>query len=104
MSIRNLPSWRARAACRGADITEFFGPEGERAEDREAREERVKREYCRPCPVRTDCLLDAYDGSRRGGHAKTGVWGGTGEDERSTLRRSYLRHTVKERRAARETA
>jgi WhiB family redox-sensing transcriptional regulator len=96
----NTLHWMDAAACKGAELEEFFGPQGETAENRTKREARVTATYCAHCPVRDECLLDSFDGTRRGGWAKHGVWGGTGEDERVKARRNHKRKSRKVRATA----
>ena len=45
--------------------------------------QREAREFCRACPVRTECLAHALDQ-----RIEFGVWGGTTERERRALLRS----------------
>lgn len=74
--------WRQRAACRDMDAELFF-PVGNtgvaliQAED-------AKR-VCRSCLVSDDCLEWALT------LGEIGVWGGTTEDERKTLKRRRQR-------------
>lgn len=79
--------WQDTAACRGEDLVLFFGPDGERAPEREIREEKAKR-ICWGCPVRTECL--DYAVSRP---EKYGTYGGLNEDERASERRRRQRRT-----------
>jgi len=77
MTIRT--QWRDFAACRDADADLFFpvGPMGPGL-----RQIDQAKRICRACPVQAACLAWAID------HGITsGVWGGTTEDERRTLRR-----------------
>ena len=63
--------WQERAACAGAPVTLFFpSAEGNRT----SAMRRIAAHYCRPCPVREQCLAStmALDPSRR-----YGLWGGT---------------------------
>lgn len=77
-------SWTDWAACKGEDLSLFFGAEGERPPARDAREERARR-YCRICPVRRQCLEHAVAGY------EWGFWGGTSENDRIKIRRSRTR-------------
>ena len=86
------PNWRRLAACRGADRALFFGDWGEKPEAQAAREAKAKA-VCEGCPVRRECLTLAVLTPVR-----YGVWGGTGERERTQIRRNYLRR--QQRRAA----
>jgi WhiB family redox-sensing transcriptional regulator len=67
-------NWRAAARCRTTDAEGLFVTG---ARQREARE------FCRACPVRTECLAHALDQ-----RIEFGVWGGTTERERRALLRS----------------
>jgi WhiB family redox-sensing transcriptional regulator len=77
--------WQDRAACKGADVVLFFGPDGERQPERDIRERKAKA-LCGACPVRMECL--GYADSRP---EKYGTWGGLNEDERSAERRRRMR-------------
>jgi WhiB family redox-sensing transcriptional regulator len=85
----DLPSpswgWQENAACRGEDITVFFGRDGETRAEREAREPETKK-ICDRCPVHAECL--DYAVSRP---EKYGTWGGLNEDQRGAERRRRLR-------------
>jgi len=86
-------AWAKRAACRGRDLHLFFGRPGERADERELRE-KMAIVLCGRCPVRAQCLQAAFEGKE-----DSGVWGGLGEDERRSRRRSWLKRTSFERKA-----
>ncbi len=78
-------AWQLNGACRQADPTVFFHPEGERGPTRLARDLAAKA-ICARCPVIQQC----------GAHALQvrepyGVWGGLTEDERE---RSYADGTI----------
>ncbi|MFI7691731.1 WhiB family transcriptional regulator [Nonomuraea sp. NPDC049655] len=77
-------SWQERAACRGEDLTLFFGADGERGEAKDRRE-RVAKAVCSGCPVRRECLDYALSVPE-----KYGVWALT-EDERARERRRRMR-------------
>jgi hypothetical protein len=68
--IANPDAWLTRAACAGMDTDIFFGQETAKA-----------RAICRGCPVRAACLMDAMQSPRI-----FGIWGGTSEKQRSTIR------------------
>ena len=87
VTIPNRPSWawQDAAACRGREILLFFGPDGERQPERDARERKAKA-VCRSCPVQGDCL--AYAVTRP---EKYGTWGGLNEEERASERRRRMR-------------
>lgn len=84
--IRSAPAddatWRANAACLGASIELFMGPEDERVRDR-ARREVVALVLCAACPVRRACLDHALAVPER-----HGVWGGTTSGQRLTTGRN----------------
>lgn len=84
-----MPSWgwQAGAACRGEDLILFFGRDGERTLEREARERKAKK-VCQFCPVRAACL--DYAVSRP---EKYGTWGAMNEDERASERRKRMRRS-----------
>lgn len=90
--------WQEFAACDGSDMGLFFGPDGERVEEREAREAKAK-EICDGCPVRTDCLTHSLTAPE-----KSGVWGGLNEDERHTERKRRMRRDSAARVKARKAA
>lgn len=73
--------WRARAACSGYPNTLFF-PASDAAE--ESTIERAKA-ICSVCPVIDDCMEYALETNQR-----SGIWGGTSEKERKSLRRKWL--------------
>lgn len=66
-------NWRMAARCRTTDAENLFV--------RGARQ-REARIFCRPCPVRTECLAHALDH-----RVEFGVWGGMTERERRALLR-----------------
>lgn len=65
--------------CRDMGPELFVGPDGEGRRDREYREAQAKA-VCAGCQVRTECLIWALD------HYERGVWGGTSDDDRYTIR------------------
>lgn len=67
-------SWRDEAACRGADVDEFFPERGDSL--------LAARRLCAGCTVRDECLEFALTHS-----IKFGVWGGLSERERRGIRR-----------------
>jgi len=79
-----VTSWRDKAACQAAPGL-FFGPEGEDAHTKRYREAAAIA-ICRECPVIRACFTYAIRRPER-----YGVYGGTGERERSYMRRNYLR-------------
>jgi len=73
-------SWELRAACRALQPTSFFRPTtGESEGERHVRE-RVAKQICSQCPVRSECL--EYSLTAR---ASFGIWGGLNETERREL-------------------
>ncbi|HVM55270.1 MAG TPA: WhiB family transcriptional regulator [Acidimicrobiales bacterium] len=80
--------WRLLASCRNVDPDLFFpvGTTGMAIDQITA-----AKEVCGGCPVSGPCLEFALTTNQ-----DSGVWGGTSEEERRTLRRRWLR----ERRAS----
>lgn len=76
-----VAEWRVRAACAGYPNALFF-PVGENPD--EVSIERAKA-ICSVCPVAADCLAYSLETNQR-----SGVWGGTSEKERKSLRRKWL--------------
>ncbi len=76
--------WRRLAACRGV-ATDLFFPAGDVAPEPVAQAEQAKA-ICRGCVVREECLQFAL-----ATHQEFGVWGGTTESERRTIRRRLRR-------------
>ncbi|MGH8870378.1 MAG: WhiB family transcriptional regulator [Acidimicrobiia bacterium] len=72
--------WRGRAACAGYQHALFF-PVG----DTDASTIERAREICLNCAVTDDCLEYALETNQR-----AGIWGGTTEEERRSLRRKWL--------------
>jgi WhiB family redox-sensing transcriptional regulator len=74
--------WRDLAACRDTDPDLFFpvGTTGPAIE-----QIRSAKEVCGECDVRQPCLEYAL-----GSNQDSGVWGGTSEEERRTLRRQWV--------------
>lgn len=68
------PAWMAEAACRGVDPGLFYPERGAST--------RVPKSICADCPVKVTCLDYAIEQGER-----TGVWGGTSERQRRTIRR-----------------
>jgi WhiB family transcriptional regulator, redox-sensing transcriptional regulator len=71
--------WRAAAKCRGADLTLFFHPDGERGNARRRRQQKAK-QVCSLCPVVTECRAHAVAFEEA-----FGTWGGLSEDDRRGL-------------------
>lgn len=80
-------SWQQKAACSTAHALLFFGPDDEAQAEQEARERQAKA-ICAGCPVRGECLDDAF-----GNGAGHGVWGGLTEAERALEHRRRLRRS-----------
>ncbi|TQM01604.1 WhiB family transcriptional regulator [Pseudonocardia kunmingensis] len=66
-------SWRGAARCRTDNANNLFV---------RGAKQRDARVFCRPCPVRTECLAHALDA-----RIEWGVWGGMTERERRALLR-----------------
>ena len=81
-------SWQTQAACRGEDLTLFFGIDGERG-DAKVRREAVAKSICAECPVLQRCRETAFVLK-----LDSGVWGGLGEDERASERRRRQRRNA----------
>jgi WhiB family transcriptional regulator, redox-sensing transcriptional regulator len=79
----NGAAWRDQAACRHADPDLFF-PAGTTGPMRHQIYE-AKR-ICQACPVRTPCLTWALNHQ-----VASGIWGGTTEEERYTIRIAVIR-------------
>lgn len=75
--MNETPAWMEYGACVGGKTDTFFPAEGQNATQ-------AKR-VCATCPVREPCL--EYALSKR----EFGIWGGTTEEERITLRRKRAR-------------
>jgi WhiB family transcriptional regulator, redox-sensing transcriptional regulator len=76
-------TWHAQAACLAID-PEFFFPNGTSGES--LPQIQSAKSICHACPVREECLEFALT-SRQ----DYGIWGGTTEEERRSLRRSRQR-------------
>ena len=72
--------WKSRAACSGYANTLFFPA----ADAPRGAIEKAKA-ICSTCQVVEDCLEYALETNQR-----AGIWGGTGEEERKSLRRKWL--------------
>ena|GEM_PF-1665055 len=75
-----LTDWKTRAECTGYPNAIFFpGPDApERVIERATA-------VCSVCPVADDCLQYAFEANQR-----SGIWGGTTEQQRKSLRRKWL--------------
>jgi WhiB family redox-sensing transcriptional regulator len=75
-----VTDWKERAACAGYPSNVFF-PMGDAHPGLVARAKAV----CRECPVSEECLEFAFETNQ-----VSGIWGGTTEEERRSLRRKWL--------------
>jgi WhiB family redox-sensing transcriptional regulator len=66
-------NWRSASRCRTSDAEDLFVT---------GRKQREARQFCRVCPVRTECLAHALDQ-----RIEFGIWGGMTERERRALLR-----------------
>ena len=73
LELRGRPRWMRDALCREHPEVDFFPDRGQSLEPARA--------VCGGCMVRGKCLVYALE------HGKHGVWGGTSERERRTIRR-----------------
>lgn len=75
-----VAEWKNRAACSGYPNSLFFP-------STDATGSQVERAVavCHVCPVTEECLEYAFETNQR-----AGIWGGTTEDERKSLRRKWL--------------
>jgi WhiB family transcriptional regulator, redox-sensing transcriptional regulator len=78
----DIEDWRDRSACRDTDPDLFFpiGTTGPAIEQIAA-----AKAVCRACEVQGACLEFALATNQ-----EAGVWGGTSEEERRKLRKSWL--------------
>ncbi len=76
-----VADWRARAACSGYPNAIFFPV----SEDTDQEAVDRARAICAVCPVSQACLEYALESNQR-----AGIWGGTTERERKSLRRRWL--------------
>lgn len=90
-------TWQEDAACWGEPVEFFFGPEGERAQERYQREREAKA-VCALCPVRTECLDFSIGGTvPAGSWQQYGLYGGLTEDERAAERRKRMKAASNQR-------
>jgi WhiB family redox-sensing transcriptional regulator len=85
-------SWRANSLCRDTDPDLFFpiGTTGHAL----TQIERAK-QVCGECPVSMECLEFALETNQ-----DSGIWGGTSEEERRTIRRAQVAQTKAARAAS----
>ncbi len=78
-------TWRKAAICRDTDPDLFFpvGTTGYAL----VQIDKAK-QVCDECPVHSDCLQYALDTNQ-----DSGIWGGTSEEERRTMRRQFVART-----------
>lgn len=74
--IADIWEWQMDGACREADPSIFFHPEGERGSARRNRD-RAAQQICGSCPVLVQCRSHALSAQE-----PYGVWGGMTEAER----------------------
>ena len=81
--VAPIDAWRLRASCRSVDPDLFFpvGTTGLAIEQIDA-----AKAVCQACPVNGACLDFALSTNQ-----DSGIWGGTSEEERRSLRRQWLR-------------
>ncbi len=84
-ALRNLihdaaVDWKNQAACAGYPDDLFFP-----ASEAEERLTETALEVCASCQVTSECLDYALESNQR-----SGIWGGTTEKERRSLRRRWL--------------
>ena len=81
--IAPFDAWRQRASCRSVDPDLFFpvGTTGLAVEQIDS-----AKAVCQACPVNGACLEFALSTNQ-----DSGIWGGTSEEERRSLRRQWLR-------------
>lgn len=77
--VMDLWEWQFDGACREADPTLFFHPEGERGAARRRRAEAAKA-VCASCRVLEQCRRQSLSVRE-----PYGVWGGLSEDERVAI-------------------
>lgn len=77
--VADLWDWQLKGACRDADPTLFFHPEGERGPARRNRDAAALT-VCASCPVLTSCRAHALQVRE-----PYGVWGGMTEDDRESV-------------------
>jgi WhiB family transcriptional regulator, redox-sensing transcriptional regulator len=78
----DVSAWRNRSACLDSDPDVFFpigstGPATEQIE--------TARRICGACPVSEECLEFALATNQ-----EAGIWGGTTEEERRKLRKTWV--------------
>lgn len=85
--VMDLWMWQYEGACRSAEPSVFFHPEGERGNARRRRDEAAKA-VCAGCPVLAECREHAL-----AVREPYGVWGGLTEEERNEVLADELSRT-----------
>lgn len=80
LAVDLVTDWRRRAACTGLPNSAFFPVDA--ADTATIAQAKT---VCETCPVSAQCLEYAFETNQR-----AGIWGGTTEDERRSLRRKWL--------------
>ena len=88
--------WQDAAACRGLPAELFFGTDGERGEEKGAREQEAKA-FCARCPVEAECGEFAAGGPNPAAWQRYGIWAGLNEEERAKLRKKQMKTASNER-------
>jgi len=78
--------WQAQGACRDMDSNMFYYEDQERGPCKEQRIAKAKA-ICETCKVKTECLEFAIQINER-----YGIWGGTTEEERQSIKRRRQRN------------
>jgi WhiB family redox-sensing transcriptional regulator len=82
-------SWRQQAICFGLEPGLFFTEQDDGGMGTYANSKHAK-DVCRQCPVRLECLVNAYENKE-----EFGIWGGTTPSERRPGRYKQTLQTVK---------
>lgn len=93
--LRPRDGWQARARCNGVELTEFYGVDGHTGAALHADAADVADTWCRTCPVRRECLLDALSRDER-----WGIWGGLTPLQRDEYARIWKALRVRVEEAA----
>lgn len=75
-----MADWKAQAACAGVSFHLFFP-----TPETPAHTVDKAKAVCFGCPVVDECLQYAFETNQ-----VSGIWGGTTEEERKSLRRKWL--------------
>ena len=79
-ATRLITTWKDRAACAGYPNSIFFP-----TSDASVASIEKAKAVCATCPVSVECLEYAFETNQ-----VSGIWGGTTEEERRSLRRKWL--------------